>query len=120
MDTKKEPLARGLVGVRLWEADVDFEYRVGCKTFLEHENFNSIVQQHRAQLNSLQKIIEYAPHARDAGSAVERVLRFHLVLCIHCLFNICFYCVCVIYSVFMLIVVIPMCLFTLPDSTTNN
>ena len=49
--------------------------RVGSKEFLEQEQFNLILQKHAAQLDGLKKVLDHAPYARDAGSAVERVLR---------------------------------------------
>ena len=37
------------------------------------------MQKHEAQLQGLQKVLEHAPEGRDAGTAVERVLRLCIV-----------------------------------------
>ena len=78
-DINKEPKGGVLVGVPLWGADVDFEYRVGSKDFLEQDILASIVQKHEPQLQGLQKVLEHAPEGRDAGTAVERVLHLCIV-----------------------------------------
>ena len=41
--------------------------------------YKSIVERHEAQLVALEKVLSHAPHARDAGTAVERVLRICVV-----------------------------------------
>ena len=68
-----------LVGMPLWGPEVDFQYRVGSKSFCEHEMYKSIVERHEAQLAALEKVLLHAPHARDAGTAVERTLRICVV-----------------------------------------
>ena len=59
-----------LVGVPLWGPEVDFEYRVGSREFLEQYTPASVVQKHLEQLEALKRVIENAPDARDVGSAV--------------------------------------------------
>ena len=78
-DINKEPKGGVLVGVPLWGADVDFEYRVGSKDFLEQDILASFLEKHQAQLHGVQKVLEHAPEGRDAGTAVERVLRLCIV-----------------------------------------
>ena len=64
-----------VVGIPLWGADQLFDHIVGSETTIRSQDLSHIVDSHARQLSALSSVVSHAPHGRDVGSCVERVVR---------------------------------------------